>query len=196
MDTTNSISTGDVFPKFNGFLKIWRTEKATGKTELIVDKPNLVLYQGADLLAYSLAGRPNAKISHMYVGYIDDASLSPTPSKVIDKQYSDPFSSYVFPYGYLRLPLTFPPTFLNDTNYEHNIPIFTVMITTATAQGGAPFTASGPTPSWIFEVAAVAALTPSLVTDDKLFSRVSFTPIKYDSSFNLTISWGVKFVAV
>lgn len=181
-------------PSFQGFLKIWKTHKETGKSELLVDKKNMVLYQGADLLAYSLAGYANAKISHMYFGFMNSATL-PTPSKVIDKAYSVPFDGYTTPYGVLRLPLTFPTQYLADTNYDHNIAVFTTMITTATAEWGDTFQSSSPY-SWVFEVATIAALDPATHNDDVVFSRVQFSPIKYEATYNLTVSWGIKFLAV
>lgn len=182
-------------PQFKGFIKIWRTEVKTGLTELVIDKPNTVLYQGADLLAFALAGEANAKISHFYIGFKNSVSSPGGPLPAVDKSNSAPMTAYADPYGYLRLPLTFPVSYFNDTNYVNNIPVFTVMITTATTAGGAAFTDASPA-SWIFEVASVAALNPTDASNDKIFSRVQFTPIQYDSNFNLTISWGVQFVAV
>ena len=179
-------------PSFSGFIKVWKVHKQTNKAELVVDKHNLVMYQGSDLLAKSLVGYPNAHISHMYIGYMNSAT-APTPSKVIDRAYSVPLSGYTTPYGALRLPLTFPAAYTAETNYTGNIPVFTVMITTATAEWGAAFTSGGGTPSWVFETVLVAALDPSSASSDLIFSRAQFTPIQYDSNYNLTVTWGVKF---
>ncbi len=178
--------------KAKGFIKLLRTNLSTGVTETLVDKPNLILYSGADLLAYSLAGYPNAKISHMYIGYNDGNGTFTAPT--VDLQDSSPIQDYASPFGYIRLPLTFPASYLNTTNYTHNIPVFSVSISSATAQGGAPFQGSGlPGPSWIYEVALVAALDPTSDNNDVVFSRAQFTPVQYDPSFALTLQWGVQF---
>lgn len=180
----------DTVNNFQGFIKIWQSNPVTGEQKLLIDKPNTVLYQGADLLAYALAGVANNKISHMYIGFNNNLVFTPP---VIDKAYSNPFSGFVAPFGYLRIPLTLPASYLADTNYTHNVPIFTTMITSGTSEaGGATFTNGT---SQIYEVGLVAATTPSSSSGDAVFSRANFSQIQYDSSFNLTISWGVKFTA-
>lgn len=181
--------------RYKGFVKVWQTHLKTGACKLLVDQWNTAMYQGADLLAYALAGQANAKISHLYVGYLNSADNPPTTSKPVAKTDTKAqFAAYADPYGYLRLPLTFPVSFASTTNYEHNIPVFTTMITSSAAtQGGATFTSSAPTPSWIFEVASAAALVPSSDSNDVLYARAQFSPIKFDAGYSLTISWGVRF---
>lgn len=185
----------------SGFFKIWRVNKETGNRELLVDKKNMILYGGADLMAQALAGVRYAKISHMYIGYKTTASLGAFTPPTIDKEYSNQFSDYnttgLEDLGYLRLPLAFTPTYLASTNYENNTVVFTAVVSSsAEAQGGAIFADSGEAaPSHIFEVALVAALDPTGSGQDKIFSRANFDPIVFDSNYNLTISWGVQFLA-
>ncbi len=178
---------------FQGFIKIWQTNPKTGESELLVDKPNTILYQGADILSLALAGRRNSGISHMYVGFCNDLDgvfTKPT----INKEYSNRFQDFADPFGYLRLPLAFPASFLNTTNYENNISIYTTVISASDSQGGATFQASSPA-SWIYEIALVAATEPADDSGDMIFSRANFNAIQYATNYNLTISWGVKFQA-
>lgn len=192
---------------YKGFIKIWKTHKQTGESELLVSKPNKILYQGSDLLAYALAGIKYAKISHICVGYAnyDDTDNSFSPP-VIDKDYNTlPFSSYgvassYLDYGYFRLPLSYSPTFqASSTDYEHNTVIFTAIMSFDAEPSGQSVdfeTASNPTTqSHLFEVALSAALDPTTPNKDQIFSRATFTPIMFDPSYNLTISWGVQFVS-
>lgn len=186
----------------SGFFKIWKVHKQTGARELVIDKKNMILYQGADLMALALAGVKNAKVSHLYVGYKTTADISGFVPPTIDKEYSNKFEDYdnavgLEDLGYLRLPLAFTPTYLSTTDYENNTVIFTAVVSNNTSSfGGADFFDSGEaTPSHLFEVALVAALDPTGSTKDKIFSRANFEPIVYDSNYNLTISWGIQFLA-
>lgn len=190
------------YPSYRGFIKIWSVDKATGEKTLLVDKPNTVLYQGADLLALSLSGAKNASISHLYVGY-NNVTGSFTPP-IIDKSYSVPFSSYgssAYPtYGYLRLPLAYSPSYVAQTNYENNTVLFTVILSSSGNDNGATFTSTasaGPDnpASQIFEVGLVAALDPTSSSKDMIFSRANYSPLTYDPNQNLTITWGVQFLA-
>jgi hypothetical protein len=152
-------------PNFGGFIKIWQTEPDTGKSDLLIDKKNTILVTGADLLAQSLAGVPSAKISHMY----------------------------------LRIPLTFPASFMTSTtDYKNNISVFTILLNNS-AGYVVGSTAISTGVSRIFEAGLVASFNPSDTTanhpSDKVFARIQFTPITYNSSFNLTTSWGIKFLA-
>jgi len=176
--------------KCKGFVKIWKTDKITGKPELVVDQPNTVLYGGAQILSYALSGNNAASIYGMYIGYCNSVSFTPP---TVDLAYTSKFQNFVAPFGSLREALSHTPTYLTTTNYTDNIPIFTVDITTASASvAGAAFV---PGTSNIYEIGLVSALTPSSSAGDVIFSRTQFNPITYDSNFNLTISWGVQFLA-
>ena len=193
---------------YNGFFKIWRTNKQTGESELVVSKKNLILYQGSDLLAYSLAGIKYAKISHIYVGYENyDETDNDFDVPIIDKDYDTvPFSSYGVAEGeyeergYFRLPLSYNPTFqASTTDYSHNTVVFTTVVAFDASPSGqsADFEFSDATPlqSHIFEVALSAALDPTSATSDLVFSRATFDPIMFDPAYNLTISWGIQFLS-
>jgi len=185
-----------------GFFKIWKTDRVSGKSELVVDKKNMILYQGADLLAQALAGAKNSKISHMYVGYKTIADITGFVPPTIDKEYSNKFVDYnnvtgLEDLGYLRLPLAFTPSYLGATNYDNNTVLFTAVVSNNTTSfSGADFNDSGDvTPSHLFEVALVSAGDATSAVKDKIFSRANFTPIVYDANYNLTITWGIQFSA-
>ena len=108
--------------------------------------------------------------------------------KPIDVDYSDKFVNYSAPYGYLREPLTFTPNYQTTPGYDENIVLFSTMVTSATKAGGASFGAS----SRIYEVALVSAAAANDSTKDTVFSRTNFNPVQYNSSYNFTITWGVR----
>ncbi len=174
----------------SGFVKVWKSSPDTGESELIVDQPNLILYGGAGIMAHALGGDPNYKIWGMYIGYNNNANFT---RPVIDVDYSQPFNALSSEdgFGYLREPLTFPATYLSDLSYEDNTALFSVMISSATAAGGAEFISGT---SNIYEVGLVCAPDLSNSTRDIVFSRTGFNQVRYDSNFNFTITWGIKFL--
>lgn len=173
-----------------GFIKIWRADKLTGQEELIVDKKNMILKGGAQIIAHSLAGKPESKIWGMYIGYYNGTGDPPTP--IIDIDYTAPFINYASPLGYLREPLTFSPSYLSSPGYEayENTVLFSTMITTASKAGGADFNTS----SQIYEVALVSVPDTNNPIKDTVFSRTSFNPVQYNSNYNFTITWGVRII--
>lgn len=176
-----------------GFVKVWRTDVKTGEAVLLVDKQNKILKQGAKIISQLLGGKPESKIWGMYIGYNNDPSYTLLAAPTIDVDYSYPFLQFAedpeSSFGYLREPLTFTPNYLSSTDYEDNTVLFSTMITSANSVGGAAFTTGV---SNIYEVALIAAPTTDNKTKDLVFSRTNFNPIQYNSSYNFTITWGVR----
>ena len=172
-----------------GHFKIWKTSKESGRSTLVVDKPNTILYTGADLVAKALGGVPNTKISHMYLGYTNDRSY-PGTGYAITKTNSTftPTANR----GFIRVPLTFPASFdTSASSYLSNIAVFTVLVANAASYvtTDSPTLTSGA--SLFYEAALVASLT-GLASGDVPLARIAFTPTEYDSAFGATISWGIK----
>jgi len=172
----------------SGFIKVWKTDSISGESTLLVDKPNMILKGGANIIARALGGDPLAKIWGMYIGYCNAPGDFQKPS--IDIDYSSPFINYVGDFGYLREPLTFNPNYLYSAGYENseNTVLFSTMVTTATKAGGADFNES----SQIYEVALVSVPDLANPGKDTVFSRTNFNPVLYNSNYNFTITWGVR----
>lgn len=169
----------------SGFIQIWKTDPVSGESSLLVHKKNMILKGGAKLIAQTLGGKPDAKIWGMYIGYNNTADFIP---KTIDVDYSARFSDYVAPFGYLREPLTFSPSYLSSEDYDQNIVLFSTMVTSATKEGGADFS----TDSRIYEVALIAAGDGNNSSQDVVFSRTNFNAIQYNPTYNFTITWGIR----
>lgn len=169
----------------SGFIKIYQVDQNSGESTLLVDKQNMILRGGAKIIAHALGGNAASKIWGMYIGYNNSSSFSP---KAISVDYGNPFSGFDGDFGYLREPLTFSPTFLSSPNYTDNTVLFSTMITTASKEGGAEFNSD----SKIYEVALVSAEDSGVAARDTVFSRTNFNPIQYNSSYNFTITWGVR----
>lgn len=169
-----------------GFVKIWKTHQVTGESTLLVDQKNMILKDGAKIIAHALGGNQYAKIWGMYIGYNNGTENFIKPG--IDVDYSNKFLNYTAPFGYLREPLTFSPDYQTSPGYDENVVLFSTMVTSATKAGGADFGTS----SRIYEVALISAVAAEDLTKDVVFSRTNFNPIQYNSSYNFTITWGVR----
>lgn len=189
-----NLSITETNPAYFGFIKIWQTDPTNGASTLLVDKKNTILYTGADILARAVAGLPGSRISHFYVSYTNAVSRTPLPVSRTPTPYLAVNAS-PGGYGYGSVPLTLPPSFLKSgSDYNNNISVFTIMIpSTASVQSqlGLNFTNGVK----IFEASLVAATTSPPSGTDPVFSRVQFNPVTYDSTFNLTISWGIMFTS-
>ncbi len=176
----------------HGYIKIWNVDQATGKNELIVEHNNLIVKQGADILAAALAGKPNSGITHFYIGYNTDSGFSGGPA-ITTSDNTGSFSTSGN-YGYIRIPLAFPASYLNEATYTGNMVYFTTFLT----NGGA-FTEHGATFAngvKLYCLGLVNGSNPSNDTGDNLFSKVNFGPITYNSANGLAITWGITFRAI
>lgn len=171
-----------------GFVKIWQVDPKSGESVLLVDKNNMILRNGAKLIAHALGGKPEAKIWGMYIGYNNNPSFTLADAPIISVNYTSPFAAFSAPFGYLREPLTFSPNYLSSPDYDENTVLFSTMITTSSSAGGATFNED----SRIYEVGLVAAGDLYSSSKDTVFSRTNFNPIQYNSSYNFTITWGVR----
>jgi hypothetical protein len=176
----------NISQSLTGFVKIWKTHQTTGESQLVLDQKNMILKGGAKIIAHALGGDQYSKIWGMYIGYNNGTETFIKPG--IDVDYSNKFLNYTAPFGYLREPLTFTPTYQTSLGYDENVVLFSTMITSATKAGGASFDTS----SRIYEVALVSAVAADDLTKDTVFSRTNFNPIQYNSSYNFTITWGVR----
>lgn len=184
-----------------GFFKMWSEDCVTGEQTLLVNQRNTILYDGADITALALGGEVNAKISHMYFGYTNSYNNG-VPIEGYAINQNDPIFPVTINRSYMRIPLTFPAVYTSSDSsiYTNNIVVFTVMINAATATNYCipdhlliDYANNGCT---IFEAGLVSALDPNDTiashTHDKVFARTAFNGKQYDSSQNLTISWGIK----
>jgi hypothetical protein len=172
-----------------GFIRVLQINHNTGTTTVWDSKPNMILYTGANLMAKAIAGEPNAKITHMYVGFTNN---NDTPSTVtLDN--TDPINQYTGTKGYLRLPLAYTPSFLtSDVNHDENIPVFSASVANPISNGGAAFETGV---SKMFEIALVSEQSSTDASQDIVFSRAQFTPLLYNNLYAVTLQWGIEFIA-
>ena len=161
-----------------GRVRIWEHSPELGYGKLLLDRPNLITKIGAGLAAQAIAGLPNCSITHIYVGYNNSGDSTPTISDTVSS-----FSTYA------AFPLAFSPSFSStDSSYVNNLAYFTTYITGTTL----PPSGSGlPSSSNIYSL----GLVNRSGSINSLFSKIAFSPITYDGTHGLAISWGVTFTA-
>lgn len=185
----------------NDILQNWITEghfrlssysPETNEHHVLVDKRNKIMYPSTEIVARGLAGLPNSAISHLYLAYNNDDAY---PANGYTVNESDPVFPKNAATGFLRIPITLPPTISPAVDGSYQLITFTVLISQPDAfkaTGSPNLTAS----SDFFEAALVCQTDPngsvSNTTGDRVFSRVAFQRLQYDSTFNLTISWSIK----
>ena len=165
-----------------GRVRIWSLNPDRSFDKLIFDKPNLITNQGADIAARALSGQPYTSISHIYAGYNNTGSV---PSVAVTDTITV-FNTYA------RVPLTFSPSYSNESGYSNNLVYFTVYLTGTTSPGAA--TTTVPNGYDIVELGLVNA-TSTNPSNDNLFSHIAFSPITYNSTYGLAITWGLTFRA-
>ena len=182
-------------------LKNWITEghfrlsgysSETGEIQVFVDKQNKIMYPSTEIVARGLSGLPNAAISHLYLAYNNDDAYPANGYTIAENNtaFQKDASS-----GYLRIPITMPPTITPAGDGSYQLLTFTVLVSQPSAfkVTGSPNLSNS---SDFFEAALVCQTDPngsvSNTTGDRVFSRVAFQRLAYDSTFNLTVSWAIK----
>ena len=190
-----------------GHIKVCFQDEKTGRlSSPIIDKKNLVLFEGADIMSALLAGKANFAISHMYFQYRNSAETFEINNPItrgdgraafdaIDGE--DPVEDW------LRVPLITLPKQVQipegSADYQSNGVWFTgTSAASPTLEGESPahnpFTASGETPSRIFSVALVSAPAPGDNKQDRVFSRVNFEePLELPAGKHLVVFWLLRF---
>lgn len=179
----------------------------TGRLTKALEQKNLILFEGADIMAAILGGDMSKAISHMYFQY-ENTNVGPVSTPILTRGSGrssfdaitgvDPASDW------LRVPLLSTPKLVripNDSaDYAQNGVVFTATSAASeTMHGESPahnyFAASGANgPSKIVSAALVAAPAPSNNRLDKVFSRVNLsTPLTMQPGHQLTVYWIINF---
>jgi hypothetical protein len=177
------------------FLMTGRRPGRVGPPDVLVDQRNLIMAPSSEVMAMALAGRPNTRISHLYLGYVKSTGTPYVPPGLTPADTTFPVTTER---GLVRVPLTFPGLLTPpDTGSDWLATfVFTVNSLTAfVAPGGPVLTGS----TWLDEAGLVTATDPASSpanrTGDRVFARVRFTDVAHDDTYNLSISWGIKLIA-
>lgn len=180
------------------------TNQKTGRETRIFDKKNLILYEGADIMAGLLSGDRRFFPSHMYFVYENTNSIITSPPATTRADGRAFFASIAGSspnQDWLRVPMISTPKLsIIGEEYAGNVVTFSASSAASdTLEGESPahnyFASSGGDgPSKVFSLALVSALNPNTNKDDKVFSRLDLdSPMSVLAGHHLTFYWTIKF---
>ncbi len=175
-----------------GYFRLTAYSPVTKESRILVNKRNKIMYPSTEIVARGLAGLPNSAISHLYLAYNNDDAY---PANGYAISESNTTFQKDGASGYLRIPITLPPSITPAGDNSYQMLTFTVLVSQPDAfkVTGSPNLGVN---SDFFEAALVSQTDPngsvSNTTGDRVFSRVAFQRLQYDSTFNLTVSWAIK----
>lgn len=177
--------------------RIFSFHEETGIIKQVVAQPNIIPYQGADVLARALAGDADYVAGGMLFEYENTAGSPTVPSPQRDEgiaYYLDDLSLSATK-DYIRIPLVIPAGFSSSdsTKYNGNQATFFAITSGTTGIHGRAFSQAAN--SKVYGVALVATPTPTQYTSDLLFSRSydGFDPVPKEDGYQIGAQYMIRF---
>lgn len=194
----NQIILDERYPTPRGDVLFYLFNPKTKQVKKIVEKRNLVLYSGADILARLLSGDAKFAVGAMYIEFKNLAD----PSDPITPPPFDRTGGIAYYNGlasspdtdFLRVPLAVSPAFTaSSTDYEGNQVTFFAQTEGLSGFHGKLF---GPANNSAVYGAGLIA-TPDLPdqSQDRVFSRVyaGIDKVLKESGFEIGVTWTIRF---
>lgn len=181
-----------------GIVRFFSFDPKSGRIVQMIEKHNLILYSGADIMSRVLGGKSEYAISSMFLEFKNLPSpLTPITPPAFDRSggiaYYNGLSSSLDT-DYLRVPLVSTPDFStsDDTYYEFNQATFFAISEGSTGIHGKTFSAAAN--SAVFGAALAATPDPTQPTADVVFSRAysGVGKILKESGFEIGITWTTR----
>jgi hypothetical protein len=182
---------------FKTWWRIFSFNEKTGIVKKVVAQPNLIPYQGADVLAKTLAGDVTFKASSILFEYQNTAGVIavPTPARDEGIDYYLTTIPLTPNRDYLRVPMAAPTAFSSSdsTKYANNQASFFAISSGILGIHGEAFSSAAN--SQVFGVGMVATPTPDQYTQDKLFSRSydGFDPVPKEDGYQIGAQYVIRF---
>lgn len=171
---------------------VLRGERLHGRVRIsngvdVCDTDNLVVYGAGDILMALLAGKPEYKISHLYVVY-HNTTGTPTALAVTRSDTAATLRGVVSPMDCLRVPIYAPAALTaGDVNHAGNRATFVAVANATTGVNGVAF---GPANnSKVVNIGLVAAPTGAAAGDILYAHYVLPTPLAVVGSGQISVSW-------
>ena len=175
-----------------GHFRLTEFSPLTGESRIVVDRKNSIMYPSTYIAARGLTGLPNSAISHLDLAYNNGDTYPTDPYTISPSNSAFQVGSGS---GVLRIPLTFPGTITSAEDGSWNLATFNILVNQPSSYIVTGSPSLGGTTDF-FEAGLVCQTasngSPSNITGDKLFARIAFERLAYNSLFNLTVSWGIK----
>lgn len=176
--------------------RIMLIEEKTGIIKKMVAQPNIIPFQGADIMAKLISGDLDWKIGAMLFEFENTAGAPTTPSPVrgegIDYYIDD--LSLEANKDYLRIPLVVPPGITASSgSYAGNQATFFAITSGVAGIHGKTFDQG--VNSKVYGVALAATPDVAEYTQDKLFSRsyTGFDPVPKEDGHQIGAQYLIRF---
>jgi hypothetical protein len=184
----------DVNTRGKGLIRLFSFDPRTGIIRKMIERENLVLYGGADILAKLLSGDPKYAVNTMYLEFSNIAPAIPSFDRTGGVSYynglaADPNVDF------LRVPLTVNPVIdsSDPVLYLGNRVTFFGVSEGTTGFHGKTF---GPVaPSTVYGAALVAAPDVLDQSQDVVFSRAyaGIGSVTKEAGFEIGVTWTIQF---
>jgi hypothetical protein len=179
-------------------VRFYARELDTGKTSKVIERPNLVLYEGADILAQLLSGARGYHVNTMYLEFKNlaapgDAIVPPSFGRGDGIAYYNGLISSLDT-DFLRVPLTVSALVeASGGDYAGNQDTFFGISEGTVGFHGKPFLPSSN--SAVFGAALIAAPDPTDQSQDKVYARVytGIDKILKQTGFEIGVTWTTRF---
>ena len=179
-----------------GFVRFQLLDPKTGVVTKQIERHNLVLYSGADILASLLAGQ-GTPVNAMYMEFKNMVTVVPITPPAFDRTggiaYYNGLSSSPDT-DFVRLPLLINPTVASTgVNYQGNQVTFFGISEGLTGFFGKPFTPAAN--STVYGAALVSAPSMADQTQDRVFARIytGIDQITKEIGQEIGITWVTQF---
>lgn len=188
----------DLSTQGRGTVRFFLFNKETGEVKKVVEKSNLILFSGADILAQLISGNPEFAVDAMYLEFQNLVS----PSDPITPPAFDRTGGVAYYNGlsgspnrdFLRVPLTVSPLITPaNANYAGNQITFFGISEGTIGFEGKPFNPA--VNSAVFGAALIATPDFGDQSQDVVFSRVyaGIDKILKEVGFEIGVTWTIRF---
>jgi hypothetical protein len=181
-----------------GFVRFFAFNRRTGEIVKIVERSNLILFEGADALAQCLVGNADYAVRVMYMEFKNLASPGdPITPPIFDRSggiaYYNGLSASLDT-DFLRIPLTLNPTVsTSGSEYEGNQATFFGISEGTTGFNGKLFNES--VNSAVYGAGLISAPVIDSQASDKVFSRVyaGIDKVLKAAGYEIGVTWTIRF---
>jgi len=175
--------------------RIFSFDEKTGIIKKMVAQPNIVPYQGADVLARLMSGDINYSIGAMFFEFENGAASIPSPTRDEGIDYYLDDLGLSATKDYVRVPLVVPASISSSDSADYDGNQATFFAITSGAQGvhGKAFSLAAS--SEVYGVALAATPEPEQYTSDLLFSRSysGFSPVAKEDGYQIGAQYMIRF---
>lgn len=176
--------------------RIFSFDEKTGIIKKLVEQPNIIPFQGADIMAKLLSGDLTWAVGAMFFEFENTAGTPTVPSPARGENISYYLSDLALEADkdYMRVPLVIPPGISSSDSAKYDGNQVTFFAITSGVQGVHGKTFDHTVDSKVYGVALAATPDPDQYTQDRLFSRSydGFDPVPKEDGYQIGAQYVIR----